>query len=445
MTKKRLRPKTLPRRAAKKPTRPEARSVRNPFSSNHCRMTAQSDQISAQRGQIAAQGAQIDMQNERLRQSETDLEEALFRYADLYDLAPIGYLTITRRGVIRQVNLAAAALLEGEGPAVVGVPLVNFVAGGQRRAFRRFLSEAAHSPVASSIEVRLATSASHLVRVVARMVRGRRVSHEVLAAMLDITEERLLDAERSATLERERRRGEELAREAAIRTRTEARVTALLERLVSVQEEERRRIARNLHDHLGQQMTALRLSVGALKDDTLSPADLRLRLEGIDKIASQIDRDVDFLAWELRPAALDDVGLSAALETIVRDWSAANGVDAEFHGSPEAARLAGESESHLYRIVQEALNNVSKHAAATHVSVLLEHQDREVRVIIEDDGRGFDAEQAAAGLTHRGLGLTSMQERAALIGGHVEFESAPGRGTTVFARVPIRATTPSRG
>ena len=118
---------------------------------------------------------------------------------------------------------------------------------------------------------------------------------------------------------------------------------------------------------------------------------------------------------------------------------------AEFHSSPDAARLASESESHLYRIVQEALNNVSKHAAARHVSVLLEHNDGEVRLIIEDDGRGFDAEQAAAGLNHRGMGLTSMQERAALIGGRVEFESAPGQGTTVFARVPIQATTASRG
>jgi signal transduction histidine kinase len=284
-----------------------------------------------------------------------------------------------------------------------------------------------------------------IIRLVARPLGVGPGPSRLLTAMFDVTEERRLESERAAALEREQQRGEELAREVAIRTRAEERVKALLERLVSVQEEERRRIARNLHDHLGQQMTALRLSIGALKDHTLSPAELRGRLDAIDKIAAQIDRDVDFLAWDLRPAALDDVGLTAALETIVRDWSATNGIDAEFHGSPEAARLAAESESHLYRIVQEALNNVSKHAAATHVSVLLEQHDSEVRLIIEDDGRGFDPERAAAALTHRGLGLTSMQERAALIGGHVEFESAPGQGTTVFARVPIRATTASRG
>jgi signal transduction histidine kinase len=236
-------------------------------------------------------------------------------------------------------------------------------------------------------------------------------------------------------------RAEALAREVAIRTRTEERVKSLLERLVSVQEEERRRIARNLHDHLGQQLTALRLSIGALKDHTLSASTLRARLDAIDKIASQIDRDVDFLAWNLRPAALDDVGLSAALEAVVRDWAATNGIDAEFHTSTTAARLAADTESHLYRIVQEALNNVSKHAAATHVSVLLEHTDNEVRLIVEDNGRGFDAERT---LPPRALGLIGMQERAALIGGQVEFESAPGKGTTVFTRVPIRATWVSR-
>ena len=235
-------------------------------------------------------------------------------------------------------------------------------------------------------------------------------------------------------------RAEALAREVAIRTRAEQRVKSLLERLVSVQEEERRRIARNLHDHLGQQLTALRLSIAALREQPSTQAQLRARLDAIDKIASQIDRDVDFLAWNLRPAALDDVGLSAALEAVVRDWAATNGIEAEFHTTPAAARLAAESESHLYRIVQEALNNVSKHAAATHVSVLLEHTDREVRLIVEDNGRGFDADQA---LHHRAIGLTSMHERAALIGGRVEFESAPGKGTTVFARVPIRATTVS--
>lgn len=235
-------------------------------------------------------------------------------------------------------------------------------------------------------------------------------------------------------------RAEALSREVAIRTRAEQRVKSLLERLVRVQEEERRRIARNLHDHLGQKLTALRLSIGALKERTLSAATLRARLDAIDKIASQIDRDVDFLAWNLRPAALDDVGLAAALETVVHDWSATSGVHAEFHTTPMFIRLAVDSESHLYRIVQEALNNVSKHAAATHVSVLLEHTDGEVRLIVEDNGRGFDADQA---LHHRAIGLTNMQERAAIIGGRVEFESAPGKGTTVFTRVPIRATTVS--
>lgn len=254
-------------------------------------------------------------------------------------------------------------------------------------------------------------------------------------AQMTMSGDRLLLAPRPAD------RSRHLAREVAKRARAEDRVTTLLARLVTVQEEERRRIARNLHDHLGQQVTALRLSIGALKDHMLSAGALRGELDAIDEMASRIDREVDLLAWDLRPAALDDVGLAAALQTVVRDWSTTNGIDAEFHSTPPAVRLAEEIESQLYRIAQEALNNVSKHAAAKRVSVLLEHTDREVRLIVEDDGRGFDA--AAADREHLAMGLTNMLERAALVGGQVEFESAPGKGTTVFARVPIRATTVS--
>ena len=296
-----------------------------------------------------------------------------------------------------------------------------------------------------STEVRVRRYPERIIRLVARPLGVGPRPSRLLTAMFDVTEERRLEAERAAALEREQQRSQELGNEAGIRARAEERIKSLLERLVTVQEEERRRIARNLHDHLGQQMTALRLTISALKESTMKPAQLRARLDAIDKAAAQIDREVDFLAWDLRPAALDDVGLTAALETAVRDWSTTNGVHADFHTTATAARLAGDSESHLYRIVQEALNNVSKHAEATHVSVLLEHTDNEVRLIVEDDGRGFDAEQTAADLNHRGMGLTNMQERAALIGGQVEFESAPGKGTTVFARVPIRASAPSRG
>jgi PAS domain S-box-containing protein len=396
--------------------------------------------------ELHADSEQFSLQSEQLLRAQSELAEARNRYAVLYDLAPIGYLTLDDQGVIIEANLAAGVLCDQPRGYLIGLTLMNVVAPEDRNQLRLFTDQAriaAGGLVAKDLTLHVPSRRT--VRLLGRSVRPPEGLAQVLTAMIDVTAEKQLSADRAAALAAEQGKSDDLALEVKQRIVTEARVKALLERLVTVQEEERRRIARNLHDHLGQQLTAMRLTIGALKEHPLSQTELRARLDAIDKIAAQIDHDVDFLAWNLRPAALDDVGLSAALQTVVRDWAATNGIEAEFHTTPAAARLAAESESHLYRIVQEALNNVSKHASATHVSVLLEHTDHEVRLIVEDDGRGFDTEQVAAALNDRAMGLTSMQERAALIGGHVEFESAPGRGTTVFARVPIRAGTASRG
>ena len=156
-------------------------------------------------------------------------------------------------------------------------------------------------------------------------------------------------------------------------------------------------------------------------------------------MTSKMDRDLDFLAWELRPAALDDVGLEAALAQFVASWSNQHQVAAEFHGSRwEGERLPTHVESNLYRITQEALNNVVKHAGATHVSVLLERRADEALLIVEDNGRGFDVEKArAARSRHAGMGLVGMEERSALIGANLQFEAAPGKGSTLFIRVPL--------
>jgi PAS domain S-box-containing protein len=430
-------------KAKRKSTRRAAPRRKPPARRGRGTVAGSSAQLQKLLHELQVHSEEITVQNEQLMKAQAELELARDRYADLYDFAPVGYVSVDSRGYIVDINLAGATLLGRPRSFVLRMPFTAMIVPHQLDAFREFLlalRQHADGRVLST-EVSVRRHPGRIVRLVARPLGLGPGPNRLLTAMFDVTEERRLEAERRAALEREQQRSEELMREVAIRTRAEERIKSLLDRLVSVQEEERRRIARNLHDHLGQQMTALRLSIGALKDHRGSAA-LRGQLDAIDQMASRIDREVDVLAWNLRPAALDDVGLTAALETVVRDWSTTNGVHAEFHTTPAAARLAGESESHLYRIAQEALNNISKHAGATHVSVLLEHTDSEVRLIVEDDGRGFDSE-AAAGQNHRGMGLTNMLERAALIGGQVEFESTPGKGTTVFARVPIRATTVS--
>jgi signal transduction histidine kinase len=269
-----------------------------------------------------------------------------------------------------------------------------------------------------------------LITKIARLVE-RKALEEVLRRAKDDLEEKVKDR----TRELQEMTGE-LLDEVKERTAAEGRVRELLRRIVDIQEEERRGIARELHDHLGQQLTALRLSLDPIKQEAWGRDNLRARVERFENILRRLDSDVDMMAWRLRPAALDHLGLSATLEQFVREWSGHAGVAAEFHAAElSGVRLPPEVETNLYRITQEALNNVQKHADAGKVCVILERRGEQVVLIVEDDGKGFDPDEKGSG--GGCMGLINMSERTALINGRLEIESAPGAGVTLFARVPL--------
>ncbi len=207
----------------------------------------------------------------------------------------------------------------------------------------------------------------------------------------------------------------------------------VLQRLIIAQEDERSRISRDLHDELGQQLTGLRFALERAKVASAScqPA---VDLSEIETITANIDKSVDFLAWELRPALLEGVGLSAAINDYVAQWSAHAGIRAEVLSSLKRKRLPARVEANLYRIMQEALNNAHKHAKATSVDIILEKRNDAVCMIITDNGRGFSLRNKLN--RSKGLGLTGMKERAALIGGTLEIESSRKHGTAVHVRVP---------
>jgi PAS domain S-box-containing protein len=218
-----------------------------------------------------------------------------------------------------------------------------------------------------------------------------------------------------------------------VKAETVQREKDMLAQFVSTQEDERRRIARDIHDHVGQQLTVLRLKLDALREmcDDQTICD---EIDRVNEITEQLDKEVDFLAWELRPAALDDLGLRVSLENFVNEWSHHTGVAAEFHANGlSKTRLPFEIETNLYRIGQEALNNVYKHAKAKNVSVLLEKRKDTVLLIVEDDGIGFNPKDKRN--RAKGIGLIGMSERAKICGGTLEIESSKGNGTTIFARV----------
>jgi PAS domain S-box-containing protein len=231
----------------------------------------------------------------------------------------------------------------------------------------------------------------------------------------------------------------QLQAEIAERARLESERTELLRRLVTLQEDERRRLARELHDQLGQSVTALSLGLGILANPTIDSAERQQTLERLQQITAQIDQEMSRMALNLRPTALDDLGLIPALQHHLVRWTEQSGIRSDFQSIElENTRLPSELESVIYRVIQEALTNVLKHSGARHVSVLLEQRRDRVRVIVEDDGRGFDIDalqQRSNG--QRRLGLVGMRERIALADGMLDIETALGAGTTVFVQLPI--------
>ena len=208
----------------------------------------------------------------------------------------------------------------------------------------------------------------------------------------------------------------------------------LLQKLVDAQEQERKRIARDLHDELGQQLTALRLKLDHMGAEASEP--LSGEVTEAQEIAKSIDEGVDFLAWELRPAALDDLGLLPALEKFVREWSNYSGVKGNVSATAAIERRFEPAvETALYRIVQEALNNVYKHADAQQAQISVRLRRGKLLVIVDDDGRGFDPKNPS--VRGRGIGLIGMKERVQMIGGTLEIESAEGQGTTLYVKVPL--------
>lgn len=227
------------------------------------------------------------------------------------------------------------------------------------------------------------------------------------------------------------------------RKRVEEERSQLMRRLITAQEDERRRISRELHDNMGQYLAAFILGLESVISESDLPARAQDNLLYLKELTERFEQEVHRFALELRPTTLDDLGLHAALSNWVEAWTKSHQkVRVDFHStgfSEHGERLSQEIEGALYRVVQEALTNVLKHAGAQHVSVILERQPDSVRIIVEDDGKGFDLERSMmASVPNMRLGLTGMRERIDLIGGTLKIDS--GAGTTIVVSVPLSPT-----
>jgi signal transduction histidine kinase len=239
--------------------------------------------------------------------------------------------------------------------------------------------------------------------------RGRAL--KLLGACFDITEQK-------AAEERLRAAAETLSR--------------LSRRLVEAEEAERRRIARELHDRVGQNLSALNINLDIVLGRLQDPA-LRRRLDDSLALVDATLQSIENVMAELRPALLDEYGLSAALAWYAEEYVQRTGIPVTVDAFDGAKRLASDTAVALFRIAQEALTNAAKHSSAKRIAVRLESGDGEVALSVSDDGCGFDAAQAPRGR----WGMTTMRERAQAAGGRLAVQSSPGKGTTVRAAVPL--------
>lgn len=231
--------------------------------------------------------------------------------------------------------------------------------------------------------------------------------------------------------------------EARVAERT-ARLGQLLQRTISAQEEERQRLARELHDETAQTLVALAMAVDAIRDGLPdAPSRTREQIQLAKSMAERLLAETRRLMVGLRPMLLDDLGLLPAIRWLCDSHLAELGVVASVEGDPGAVRLPAHIEVTLFRIAQEAISNIARHAGARHVQVRVVREAERVTVEIVDDGRGFDTQPFDGGpgqLEH--MGLIGMRERVGLLGGRLEITSSPGRGTRLLAEVPLTVVSP---
>lgn len=213
----------------------------------------------------------------------------------------------------------------------------------------------------------------------------------------------------------------------------------LLEKIMTAQEDERRRISRELHDDIGQSLTSLLVGLRAAEEE-LGREGIRGRVSDLRKITANTLQEVQRLARGLRPSVLDDFGLEEAIVRYAADFTSTYGIQVDVaQDSGIKDRLPPPVETALYRIVQEALTNVGKYAKAATVSILLQRFPDQVQLIVEDDGQGFDPTLILQSpVTGAHLGLHGMRERAALLNGSISIESSEGTGTTIYVTIPVK-------
>ncbi|HXS52842.1 MAG TPA: PAS domain-containing protein [Usitatibacter sp.] len=351
------------------------------------------------------------------------LQTAADQMRDLYENAPCGYHSLDARGTVIQMNDTELRWLGYRREEVVGrIRLAEILAGASadrfERAFRRLKERGQVRDV--ELEIRRKNGSVFPALLSATAVRDAEGQFlESRASLFDVTRRRMAEAEARGYAQQ---------------------LKAIARRAGEIQENERRRLAQELHDRVGQNLTALTLNLNIVKGqvDAAESAGIVARLDDSLKLLDSTVESIRGVMSELRPAVLDDYGLAAAVHWYAEEFGRRSGIATTVAEREAIPRLAPLVEGVLFRIAQEALTNVVKHAGASKVQITLGMQGAMLRLSIADDGRGFDEARLRPPTRHGGWGLMIMRERAESAAGHLRVESGPRIGTCIVVEVPTR-------
>ncbi len=393
---------------------------------------------------------ELEMQNAELRDARGLMEAMLEKYTDLYDFAPVGYFSLNEQGVILEVNLTGAALLGVERSRLIKRRLHQFLSATSRPVFLAFLERTFTEPGKQVCEVSLlkkggtpswadiqATLAASpegerkwcrvAVSDITALKRAEEAQHRVEA--LDAANRELRqEIVRRKAVEADLKKSEKYSRQLlATALQLQKQLQHLSHQVLQTQEEERKRISHELHDEIGQVLTAISFHLASLKKEaTPGGKAFKDRIAQAQRLVEQSVDIVHQFAVRLRPTALDDLGLIPTLESHVKDFAERTGLSVRFtpftHGRTDL--LDGDKRMVLYRVVQEALTNIAKHAHASLAKVSIRRLRGVIRVEVKDNGKSFDVQGALSNQRNNRLGLLGMRERVEMVGGRFAVESS---------------------
>lgn len=360
---------------------------------------------------------EVEQQNQELRESQQRNEDAIARYSDLYDFAPVGYLTLNKQGLIQEINLTGAGMLGRTRQSLLGSPFLVLIENESHAIFKQHLERVCTEAGNAVDEILLRSpdgSLRHVSMVSSAVNHGPWAGAMCRTALVDITQLKEKEAEL---------------------TRSEQKLRNLSEHLDRVRENERRHLAREIHDELGQKLTSLRFQVAMLSAGINAPqADLSQTANALLRQIDETIESVRAIASDLRPAVLD-LGLTAAVEWQLQEFHRRTGINYKLHISDADIPLDNDRATAVFRIIQESLTNVIRHANASEISLRIDKADDVLKLRFSDNGIGIQPDSLEKS---RSFGIAGMRERVRLLDGNLTIRSRPGHGVQININIPLK-------